>query len=184
MSTKVIIKNVRLSYANVWDPRSAQEGQDPKYSASLILPKSDKAQIAKVKKAIEAAIAKGTEDRGAAWAKNKSSFKLPLRDGDTDRADDAVYENAFFINASSKNPPQIVDARVEPILDRAEVYSGVYANVSVNFYGYDVNGNRGVAAGLGNIQKVRDGDPLGGQVSAQSEFEALDEGGDDDDFLS
>lgn len=184
MATKVILKNVRLSYANIWDPRPARDGQEPKYGVSLILPKSDKAQVAKVRKAIEEAIEKGKEDRGAAWAKNPNSLKLPLRDGDVDRSDDPVYENAFFIGANSKNQPQIVDARVEPILDRAEVYSGCYANVSVNFYPYDTQGNKGVAAGLGNIQKVRDGEPLGGTVSAQSEFDVLNEDGDDDDFLS
>lgn len=183
--TKIMMTNVRLSYANVWEPRAAQEGQDPKYSVSLIIPKSDKALIAKIKKAIEQTIEEGRESRGAAWAKNKNSIRIPIRDGDTDRADDGAYEDAFFVNASSKNPPQIVDGKVQRIIDRAEVYSGCYANVTINFYHYDVNGNRGVAAGLGNIQKVRDGEPLGGQVSAESEFGILDdEDGDDDDFLS
>ena len=109
----------------------------------------------------------------------KGALKLPLRDGDTERDDDN-YAGCYFINANSKTAPQIVDKRVRPILDRSEVYSGVYAIVSLSFYAFNTNGNRGVACGLGNIQKVRDGEPLGGRTNAASEFETLD----DEDFLS
>ena len=86
----------------------------------------------------------------------------------------------FFVNANSTTAPQIVDRSVQPILDRSEVYSGCYARVSVNFYAFNSNGNRGIACGLGNIQKVRDGEPLGGKSSAADDF-ATDL---DDDFLS
>ena len=109
----------------------------------------------------------------------KGSLKLPLRDGDTER-DDENYNGCYFVNANSKTAPQIVDKQVRPILDRSEVYSGVYAYVSLSFYAFNTNGNRGVACGLGNIQKVRDGEPLGGHTSASAEFDTLD----DDDFLS
>ena len=108
-----------------------------------------------------------------------AALHLPLRDGDTERDDDN-YAGCYFINANSKTAPQIVDKRVRPILDRSEVYSGVYAIVSLSFYAFNTNGNRGVACGLGNIQKVRDGEPLGGRTNAASEFETLD----DEDFLS
>ena len=110
---------------------------------------------------------------------NKAALKLPLRDGDTER-DDEAYKNSFFVNANSTTAPQIVDRSVQPILDRSEVYSGCYARVSVNFYAFNSNGNRGIACGLGNIQKVRDGEPLGGKSSAADDF-ATDL---DDDFLS
>ena len=90
------------------------------------------------------------------------------------------YKNSFFVNANSTTAPQIVDRSVQPILDRSEVYSGCYARVSVNFYAFNSNGNRGIACGLGNIQKVRDGEPLGGKSSAADDF-ATDL---DDDFLS
>ena len=59
-------------------------------------------------------------------------------------------------------------------------YSGCYGQISVTFYGFNTNGNRGIAAGLGNIQKLRDGEPLGGKANAAEEFETYD----DDDFLS
>src|SRR5699024_689912 len=85
---------------------------------------------------------------------NKQSLKLPLRDGDIDRSDDEAYADSFFVNANSITPPQIVDADINPILERSEVYSGVYARVSINFYAFNSNGNRGIACGLGNIQKI------------------------------
>ena len=110
---------------------------------------------------------------------NKAALKLPLRDGDTER-DDEVYKNAYFVNANSTTAPQIVDRAVNPILDREEVYSGCYARVSINFYAYNTNGNKGIACGLGNIQKIADGEPLGGRSNAKDDFSSLD----DDDFLN
>ena len=109
----------------------------------------------------------------------KGALKLPLRDGDAER-DDEAYKGAWFVNANSTTAPQIVDRAVQPILDRAEVYSGCHARVSINFYAFNTNGNKGIACGLGNIQKVRDGEPLSGRTSAADDF-ATDL---DDDFLS
>ena len=111
--------------------------------------------------------------------RNKAAIKLPLRDGDVER-DDEAYKGHWFINANSNTAPQIVDRTVKPILDRSEVYSGCYARVSLNFYAFNSNGNKGVACGLGNIQKVRDGEPLGGRTNAADDFATLD----DDDFLA
>lgn len=108
------------------------------------------------------------------------NLKLPLRDGDIDRPEDEAYANSFFLNANSRQAPQVVDRHVQPILDQNEVYSGCYGAISVTFYGYNSNGNRGIAAGLGNIQKLRDGEPLGGRTNAADDFESAD----DDDFLS
>ena len=110
---------------------------------------------------------------------NKAAIKLPLRDGDTEREDEA-YAGHWFINANSKTAPQIVDKAVKPILDRDEVYSGCYARVSLNFYAFNSNGNKGIACGLGNIQKIRNGEPLGGRSSATDDFSTEE----DDDFLS
>ena len=110
---------------------------------------------------------------------NKAALKLPLRDGDLER-DDEAYKGAYFVNANSTTAPQIVDRSVQPILDRAEVYSGCYARVSINFYAFNSNGNRGIACGLGNIQKVRDGEPLGDRYSAADDFSTDF----DDNFLS
>lgn len=176
-TTKVVTGIVRLSYANVWEPASIN-GSNPKYSVSLIIPKSDTDTIAKINAAIDAAIEHGVGKFGGKKP-NKAALKLPLRDGDTER-DDEAYKGSFFVNANSTTAPQIVDRAVNPILDRSEVYSGCYARVSINFYAFNSNGNRGIACGLGNIQKVRDGEPLGGKSSAADDF-ATDV---DDDFLS
>ena len=176
-TTKVVTGTVRLSYANVWEATSINGGT-PKYSVSLIIPKSDKKTLDAINAAVDAAIQEGVAKFGGKIP-NKAALKLPLRDGDTER-DDEAYKNSFFVNANSTTAPQIVDRAVQPILDRAEVYSGCYARVSINFYAFNSNGNRGIACGLGNIQKVSDGEPLGGRTSAADDFSTVD----DDDFLS
>ena len=176
-STKVVTGIVRLSYANVWEPTSIN-GSNPKYSVSLIIPKSDTKTLTDINAAIDAAIEQGVGKFGGKKP-NKAVLKLPLRDGDTER-DDEAYKNSYFVNANSTTAPQIVDRAVNPIIDRSEVYSGCYARASINFYAFNSNGNRGIACGLGNIQKVRDGEPLGGKSSAADDF-ATDV---DDDFLA
>ncbi len=175
--TKVVTGIVRLSYEHVWEPNSINGGT-PKYSVSLIIPKSDKKTIEAINSAVDNAIKDGISKFGGKLP-NKAALKLPLRDGDVER-DDEAYKNAFFLNANSTTPPQIVDTAVQPILDRNEVYSGCYAKVSVNFYAFNSNGNRGIACGLGNIQKIRDGEPLGGKSNAADDF--ITEA--DEDFLS
>ena len=166
--TKVVTGVVRLSYANVWEPKSINGGTE-KYSVSLIIPKSDKKTIADINAAVDSAIEEG---RGKFGGKipNKAALKLPLRDGDIDRPDDEAYAGSYFINANSNSAPEIVDKALNPIMSRSEVYSGVYARVSVNFYAFNSNGNRGIACGLGNIQKISDGEPLGGKTSAADDF--------------
>jgi hypothetical protein len=176
--TRVITGVVRLSYCNAWEPKSIN-GSAEKFSVSLIIPKNDTKSISAINAAVNAAIEEGKGKFGGK-VPNKAALKLPLRDGDIDRPDDEAYANSYFVNANSNTAPQIVDRLVQPILDRSEVYSGVYARVSVNFYAFNSNGNRGIACGLGNIQKIRDGEPLGGRSNAEDDF-ATDV---DDDFLS
>lgn len=169
--TRIVTGEVRLSYAHVWEPNSIQ-GNKPKYSVSLIISKSDTATIAAIEKAVDAAVEQGISKFGGKRP-NKASLKLPLRDGDVER-DDEAYAGAYFLNANSLTAPQIVDLNVAPILDRSEVYSGCYARVSLSFYAFNTNGNRGIACGLGNIQKTRDGESLGGGcVSAETDFGAF-----------
>ena len=168
--TKVIIP-CRISYAHIWSPRSVMQGSDEKYSASLLIQKSDTGTLEHINKAIKAAIEDGKVKR---WqGKVPPNLKLPLHDGDADRPDDENYRGCKYLNASSADAPQIVDRRKNHITDQSMVYSGCYCNVSVNFYAFSVNGNRGVAAGLGNVQFVRDGERLGGKASAEAEFDDL-----------
>ena len=168
--------DTRWSYANVWEAKSINGGT-PKFSVSLIIPKSDTETVDAINAAIDAAIKEGAHKFGGKIP-NRATLRIPLRDGDTER-DDEAYKGCWFVNANSTTAPQIVDQRVRPILERCEIYSGVYARVSLGFYAFNSNGNRGVACGLGNIQKVRDGQVLGGKSNAADEFTTLE----DDDFL-
>lgn len=176
--SKVITgKNTRLSYFHGWDPVSINNGPE-KYSVSVLIPKDDVETIDAINKAIDAAIEEGVAKFGGKKP-NKAAIKIPLRDGDLER-DDEAYKGHYFLNANSITAPQIVDKAVKPILDREEVYSGCYARVSLSFYAFNSNGNKGVACGLGNIQKIRDGEPLGGRTSAADDFKTEDT----DDFLA
>ena len=163
--------NTRWSYANVWEPKSINGGT-PKYSISLIIPKSDPVTVAKIKAAIEAAYQEGQAKLkgNAKSVPALSLIKNPLRDGDVERPDDAAYSDSYFINANSATAPGIVDADRNPVLTRSEVYSGVYGRASISFYAFNSNGNRGIACGLNNLQLLRAGEPLGGKASAESDF--------------
>ena len=179
--TKVITGvKTRWSYANVWQAKSINGGT-PKYSVSLIIPKSDTKTVTAVKNAIQAAYEEG---QSKLKGNSKSvpaltAIKTPLRDGDAERPDDEAYKDSYFINANSATAPGIVDAARNPIIEHSEVYSGVYGRASINFYAFNSNGNRGIACGLNNLQKISDGEHLGGKTRAEDDF--TDE---DEDFLS
>lgn len=175
--TKVTTGKVRLSYAHLFEPH-AIEGNEPKYSVSVIIPKSDKETLTAIKEAVEQAKKDGVTKWGG---KVPANLKTPLRDGDVERPDDEAYKNSYFLNASSKHKPGIVDQNVQPILDATEVYSGRYARLTLNFYPFSASGNKGIGAGLGNVQKLADGEPLGGFTRAEDDFEAVETA--DDEFL-
>ena len=180
--TKVITgPKTRFSYLNANEPKTPLGGGTPKYSVSLIIPKSDTTTVAKIKAAIQAAY-----DEGQSKLKGNgksvlplSALKTPLRDGDVERPDDEAYANSYFLNANSTTKPGVVDADLQPILDTAELYSGIYGRASINFYAFNSNGSKGIACGLNNLQKLADGEPLGGHSRAEDDFADADE-----DFLS
>ena len=179
--TKVITgPNTRFSYVNAWEAK-AVNGGTPKFSVSLIISKTDEKTIAKIHAAIQAAY-----EEGAAKLKGNgktlpplAAIKTPLRDGDMERPDDSAYGNAYFVNANSTTAPGIVDENCDPILEHSEIYSGVYGRASISFYAFNSNGNKGIAVSLNNLQKLKDGEHLGGKASAESDFCSSD----DDDFL-
>ena len=180
--TKVITgPNTTFSYLNCWDPKAIQGGT-PKFSVSLIIPKSDVKTIEKIKAAIQAAYEEGQSKLkgNGKSVPALSTLKTPLRDGDLERPDDEAHKNSYFINANSGTAPGIVDADRNPIIDRSEMYSGVKGRASINLYAYNVNGNRGIACGLNNLQKISDGTPLGGKSRAEDDFATED----DEDFLN
>ncbi|GAA0763779.1 DUF2815 family protein [Clostridium sartagoforme] len=175
--TKVTTGKVRLSYAHLFEPH-AIEGNEPKYSVSVIIPKSDKETL----QAIKEAVAEAKEQGKGKWnGKIPANIKTPLRDGDVEREGDEAYAGCYFLNANSKNKPGVVDINVQPVLDATEVYSGCYGRLTLNFYAYNANGNKGIAAGLGNVQKLEDGEPLGGFTRAEDDFEAIESA--EDSFL-
>lgn len=172
---KIVTGKVRFSYVHVWEPRAIDDGGDKKYSVSIIIPKSDKKQIEAIQKAIDAAKEAGKAKFGG---KIPANLKSPLRDGDIDRPDDEAYANSYFITANAKTKPGVVDKDVQPILNQDEFYSGCYGRASITFFAFNTNGNKGVACGLNHVQKLEDGEPLGGRTSAEHDF-----GSDDDDDL-
>jgi hypothetical protein len=163
---KIVTGKVRFSYAHVFTPQASEEGKQPKYSVSIIIPKSDKATIDKINKAIEEAKA----ENAAVWGGTvPKGLKGGLRDGDEEK-DDPAYANSYFINANSAQKPGVVDADLNPILDQSEFYSGCYGRASISFFAYNSNGSKGVGCGLNNVQKLEDGDKLGGASSAADDF--------------
>ena len=175
-ATKVITgPKCRFSYCHIWEPQSVN-GEDPRYSVCVLIPKTDTETAGKIRAAIKAAYREGEAKlKGKESLPPLKSLKTPLRDGDVERPDDPAYAGCWFLNANSDRAPGVVDAHVQPIRDRNEVYSGCYGRVSVTFFAFNTNGNRGIACGLNNLQKVRDGEPLDGRMSAEEEFAGLEE---------
>lgn len=163
--TKVKTGEVRLSYAHLFEPHGI-DGNEPKYSVSLIISKTDTVTLGMIKRAIEEAKKQGV---GKFGGKIPAVLKLPLRDGDVERPEDEAYQNAYFINASAKQKPGVLNELGQQATPE-EVYSGCYARVSVNFYAFNSNGNKGIACGLNNLMKTRDGDNLGGRIAAEDDF--------------
>lgn len=161
-------KPVRFSYVTVWEPKTIEDGQTPKYSVQLLIDKSDKALVKAFKEAVETAKQEG---KGKWNGKVPVNLKVPeLRDGDVEKPDDDNYAGKYFVNASSISAPQIVDVDLTEIIDKNEFYSGCYGRATVNFYAFNVGVNKGVACGLGNIQKLTDGPNLGGGTTAAQDF--------------
>ena len=183
--TKVITGvNTRWSYVNAWEPKSINGGA-PKYSVSLIIPKSDTKTIEKIQAAIQAAYDEG---QGKLKGNGKSVpalsvLKTPLRDGDVDRPDDPVYANSWFMNANSDKKPKAWDANGNEIIDSSELYSGIYGKAVVNFYAYNTHGSKGIACGFEGLQKLRDGEHLGGANISADIFAEGNDDDDDDSFL-
>ena len=180
MTTKVVTGRVRLSYTSLFEARASRDnpGAEPKFSTTILIPKSDTKTLAAIKAAQEAAIA-------AKWPKRPAKIASTLHDGDgvkekTGEPYGPECKGHWVMSVASKVRPNVVDASLQPILDASMVRSGDYARVSINAYCYDTSGNRGVSFGLNNVQKLADGEPLGGGRSrAEDDFTAVEE-----DFLA
>jgi hypothetical protein len=179
-TTKVVTGLVRLSYVQIFNKKSFTEGADAKYSLCVLVPKKDTKTLKKIQAAMKAAAEEGISTKFN--GKKPSNLHMPLRDGDEERADEAPeYKGMYFFNCKSDRKPGIVDKDCNEILDPDEVYSGCWGRVSVNFYPYSVNGNKGVAVGLNNVQKLKDDQRLGSAAaSAEDDFNDDFEFADDD----
>ena len=186
MTTKVVTGKVRFSFCHIFEPQEPQGGGDPKYSVTLIIPKSDTATLAKIKAAMEAAREKFCKQNGANALPAKPVHTLHDGDGQRPSGDDFGPEckGCYVITVSSKQKPVIVDSFRNEITNPGEVYSGCYGRASINFYGYNRNGKKGISAGLLSIQKLHDGEPFGTVGSADDFNDGYsDPAGTDDDFL-
>lgn len=171
-STTVTTDRVRLSYVHLFQPHANNPGQEPKYSTTILIPKSDTATMQRIQAAINAAFEKGVASR---WGGARPPQpQIPIWDGDGVRKNGEPFgpeaKGHWVITASSRQQQAIVDLNLNPIINQSEVYSGIYAKVNLNFFPFDNSGNRGIGAGLGPVQKVSDGEPLGGRVSAEQAF--------------
>lgn len=173
MSTKLTTGKVRFSYCHIFEPHAQKQGDTPKYSVTLLIPKTDTVTIGKIKEALNEARENFCARNGQNALPTKPANTL--HDGDGTRKDGDPYgeecKGCYVITVSSKQRPVIVDASRNLILDSTEVYSGCYGRASINFYGYSVNGNKGISAGLLGIQKLTDGEPLGGSTGSANDFD-------------
>ena len=187
MATKIVTGKVRFSFVHIFEPQAPAGGQgDPKYSVTLLIPKADSATYTKMKDAMKEAADKFRERNGAASLPVK--FSHTLHDGDGERDSGEPYgpecKGCWVITVSSKQKPVIVDAFRNEITDPGEVYSGCYGRASINFYGYNQAGKKGVSAGLLSIQKLSDGEPFGTVGSADDFDDGFSDIEDDDDFMA
>lgn len=168
--TRVVTGKVRLSYVHVFEPWSAKPDQQKKYSCAILIPKKDKATLAKIQKAIDAAAEEG---KSKVWGgRVPGNMKTTLHDGDED-ADlerNPEYAGHMYMSVSSKTRPGVVDSALNPIIDSTEIYSGCFARVSINAFPFSQQGNKGVSFGLNNIMKMDDGPMLGGGSRAEDDF--------------
>lgn len=177
-ATKVVTEEVRLSYVHVLEPFAQDEDDTPKYSCVILIPKTAKATLKKIKRAQEAAAKIGVSSKWNGTMPKKVEYTLKDGDEDADLENNPEYGGHMYMSVSSKKKPGVVDRGLNPILDVDEVYSGCYARVSLNAFPYNYKGKKGVSFGLNHVQKLRDGENLSGRSRAEDDFDVVD----DDDF--
>lgn len=168
--TRVVTGKVRLSYVHLFEPYTNDPEKEARYSVTILIPKSDKTTLAKIKEAQRVAIEEGKAKTFG--GKIPANLKNTLHDGDeeADLERNPEYAGHYYMAMSSKTRPGVVDQDLNAILDSTQVYSGCYARVSINAFPYSNSGNKGVSFGLNNVQFLDDGEPLGGRTRAEDDF--------------
>lgn len=177
--TSIRLGEVRFGYVNVFAPRKNEDGTDGKYSVQILIPKKDATALKLIEEAMEAAKRNGVSSKWNGKLPPASKLKLPLRDGDEEFPEDPTYEGMYFMNASSPNKPGVrvlENGSMSEALDSDDMYSGCYGCVTVGMFPYNTSGNVGVAAGLNNLIKTRDGERLSGGHTAEEDFNDLVDG--------
>lgn len=167
--TNVTTGRARLSYVHLFKPYAYQPGQEEKFSVTVLVPKNDVDTKARIDAAIEAAKQKGINEK---WnGQCPPIVPTPVYDGDGVRPSDGMpfgpeCKGHWVFTASAKEdyPPEVVDKMGNPIINHSEVYSGIYGRVNVSFFPYAFGGKKGIGCGLGPVQKLEDGEPLGGSA--------------------
>ena len=174
--TSIRLGEVRFGYVNVFAPRKNEDGTDGKYSVQILIPKGDKQAVKLIEDAVNAAKTNGVSSKWNGKMPPASKLKTPLRDGDEEFPEDPTYEGMFFMNAGSTTKPGVrvlENGAMSEALDSDDFYSGCYGCVTVNMFPYNTSGNVGVAAGLNNLIKTRDGERLSGGHTAEEDFNDL-----------
>lgn len=173
---RVVTGKVRLSYVHLFKPYSAVEGGEEKYSVTVLIPKEDAETKKRIDNAIEAVAKEATQK---IWnGVRPPKIAIPIYDGDGVRPSDGMEfgeecKGHWVITVSSKadQAPEVIDRFRNPIIDPFEVKSGDYGRVSIRFFAYMFGGKKGIGGGLGNVQKLADGEPLGGsRIKAADDF--------------
>lgn len=172
MSNTIVTGEVRFSFVNIFEPKAGQNGGEPKYSITILLPKSDVATKQMIDREIQNELQNGISTKFGGTMPAMPA--IPIHDGDGVRPNGEPFgeecRGCWVFTASTKQKPEVVDENRQPILTQTQVYSGCYGRVSLRFFAYNQAGKKGVGCGLGNVQKLRDGDPLGGRTTAADDF--------------
>lgn len=164
--TKVVTGLVRCSYPHLFE-KYAFADEEPKYSITMLIPKSDKKTVKAIETAMKTAFEDGGDKMFGKLPFTSVKIEKPLKDGDDkleETPDAKEYEDMYVLKASSKVRPNVVDKDLNPILDSEEIYAGCWVRVSLKFFPYD-NIQKGIGAWLNNVQFWKDGERLGGAVS-------------------
>ena len=187
-NTQMTTGEVRLSYVHLDAPyANPNTNADPKYQVTVLMPKSDVQAKARLDAAYQAAVQKGVAEK---WNGTMPPIiACSIHDGDGVRPSTGEpfgpeCKGHWVFTASSKNPVSLVDAGMNPIVQKGELYSGCYAKCKISFYTYNQKGNKGIACSLHGVHKVMDGEPLGGNVTTADDFKTDEDYEDDADFLN